>query len=355
MRKIIQLNLDRTGVPKQEWFARALALLFAIGFPLAALVFARGEALSNKRVVDIHARMPERGGWSEDSLIVTAGQPLHLQLVSDDVMHSFKIGQSDEPAIDLAPGEMVETTLNFDQPGKYTFYCTRWCGPNHWRMRGVIEVLPEPGDPALENGEGIPPLYVTLGLDIDAPHPAEIVPQARPSLAQGASLNIDLPSIYLSKTFYRTHSPAQAWELLRRDSVTEGLSDQQVWDLVASIWFQNTSPEALERGKALYVENCAACHGENGAGDGVYAGSLASKEEGAHSMLDIDDSSLISPADFTDPASMLGASPAVLQGKIVRGGMGTGMPYWGPIFTGDQIWELVDTLYAFQFNVEVDP
>jgi len=26
---------------------------------------------------------------------------------------------------------------------------------------------------------------------------------------------------------------------------------------------------------------------------------------------------------------MLGASPALLHGKIVRGGMGTGMPYWG--------------------------
>ena len=30
---------------------------------------------------------------------------------------------------------------------------------------------------------------------------------------------------------------------------------------------------------------------------------------------------------------MLGASDAILEGKIIRGGMGTGMPYWGPIFT----------------------
>lgn len=26
----------------------------------------------------------------------------------------------------------------------------------------------------------------------------------------------------------------------------------------------------------------------------------------------------------------------MLQGKILRGGMGTGMPYWGPIFTEEQ-------------------
>ena len=34
---------------------------------------------------------------------------------------------------------------------------------------------------------------------------------------------------------------------------------------------------------------------------------------------------------------MLGASDAILEGKIMRGGMGTGMPYWGPIFTAEQI------------------
>ncbi len=58
------------------------------------------------------------------------------------------------------------------------------------------------------------------------------------------------------------------------------------------------------------------------------------------------------PADFTDPASMLGASPALLHGKITRGGMGTGMPYWGPIFTDDQIWALVDWLWTFQYIVK---
>ncbi len=47
------------------------------------------------------------------------------------------------------------------------------------------------------------------------------------------------------------------------------------------------------------------------------------------------------PADFTNPKRMLGASPALLQGKILRGGMGTGMPMWGSIFTEEQIWDLV--------------
>jgi mono/diheme cytochrome c family protein len=55
------------------------------------------------------------------------------------------------------------------------------------------------------------------------------------------------------------------------------------------------------------------------------------------------------PVDFTVSNRMLGASPALLQGKILRGGMGTGMPMWGSIFTEEQIWDLIAHLYSFQF------
>ncbi len=56
------------------------------------------------------------------------------------------------------------------------------------------------------------------------------------------------------------------------------------------------------------------------------------------------------PANLADPKRMLGASPALLQGKILRGGMGTGMPSWGPIFTEDQTWKIVSYLYTLQFQ-----
>ncbi len=117
-----------------------------------------------------------------------------------------------------------------------------------------------------------------------------------------------------------------------------------VWDLVALAWKQNTTPESLEIGKELYAANCAACHGESGAGDGVMASALAgdSLAEFGHTTTQ--------PADFTDAQQMLGASPALLQGKIIRGGMGTGMPYWGPIFTEEQTWAIVDYLWTFQFR-----
>ena len=88
----------------------------------------------------VHARMAESGGWGPDVLHARAGVPLLVRLTSDDVVHGFAVGQSDAPPVDVLPGKVSQTWVEFDQPGTYTFYCTRWCGPNHWRMRGVIEV-----------------------------------------------------------------------------------------------------------------------------------------------------------------------------------------------------------------------
>ncbi len=123
------------------------------------------------------------------------------------------------------------------------------------------------------------------------------------------------------------------------------LTESQRWDVVAYIWQSNATPESLANGKRLYAQNCAACHGENGAGDGVLAEKVAA--EFGKGLAGMNDSH---PVDFTDAKRMLGASPALLHGKILRGGMGTGMPMWGSIFTDEQIWNLVAYLYAFQFE-----
>jgi plastocyanin len=88
----------------------------------------------------IHARMAESGGWNPNVIQAEAGKPLHLKLTSDDVVHGFAVGQMDMDAVDVQPGKVTDITLTFDKPGIYTFYCTRWCGLNHWRMRGTIEV-----------------------------------------------------------------------------------------------------------------------------------------------------------------------------------------------------------------------
>src|SRR4030095_5552070 len=100
------------------------------------------------------------------------GKPLELHLTSDDVMHGFAVGQLDMEPVDVAPGKVTDVTLTFNKPGTYTFFCTRWCGLNHWRMRGTIEVSGTSSDTEPESI----PLYVSLHLDIYAPHEASILP-----------------------------------------------------------------------------------------------------------------------------------------------------------------------------------
>jgi mono/diheme cytochrome c family protein len=290
--------------------------------------------------------MAEAGGWNPDTLRAEVGKPLELHLTSDDVVHGFAVGQMEMEGVDVLPGKVTDITLTFDKPGMYTFFCTRWCGVNHWRMRGTIEINGSNPNPEL----AAIPLYVKLGIDIDAPHEAPLVPSNTPSVDRGQRLSASLDlSKFNNSNFYRVHSPYQVFEELNSTSLT----DAEKWDVVSTIWKSNTTSEALANGKELYAQNCAACHGENGAGNGVFADDLA--EAGESSMQTMSRSGEMSrqtPADFTDGSLMLGASPALLQGKILRGGMGTGMPMWGSIFTEQQIWDLIAYLYSFQFEYE---
>lgn len=331
-----------------EFSARLFAVGLILGLALAIGWFRLSAA---QGVVEVHARVPEEGGWLPADLTARVGEPLRLRLTSDDVVHGFALGQSGMPPVDVLPGKVVETVLNFPRPGKYTFYCTRWCGVNHWRMRGTIEVTGSSGEASEEE----PPLYVRLGLDIDAEHLAETLPQERPSATRGSDFLAKVPEEFLSFEYYQSHSPAKAWMELRATSSLISSSDQEIWDLVAAIWVSHSSERSLEEGKTLFAENCAACHGETGAGDGVFAELLASGEAGMageHENSNMRGQMTTRPLSFVEVERMLGASPAVLHGKIVRGGMGTGMPYWGPIFTDAQVWALVGYLWTFQFSFQ---
>ncbi|MEO6062910.1 MAG: c-type cytochrome [Thermoflexales bacterium] len=327
---------------------RRLAIPLAVILVLGAIgvaAIARGPG-----VVELHARVAEAGGFSPASIEVVAGQPMRLRLVSDDMTHGFAIGKMDQPNLAIVPGQPVETELRFDQPGRYVYYCTQFCGPGHWRMRGVIDVLPAKG--AAVRGSEPPPAYVGLGLDIDAPHPAAALPSRKPSARRGAALAGSIPAGIAAQAGSGRKSPEDIWRALRDNAVFGGLSDDDVWDGVAWLWLSAGSQNGLPRAATLYASNCAACHGASGNGDGVMAAFLAS---GANLSADpgapiMRGQTTVSPTRFTDPAVMLGASPALLEGKIIRGGMGTGMPYWGPIFSDADGRLLVNYLWRFQFN-----
>lgn len=75
----------------------------------------------------------------------------------------------------------------------------------------------------------------------------------------------------------------------------QSLSDDQRWDTVAFLYSLSVPKERLDRGKAVYTDKCAMCHGEAGKG--------------------------INPSlpDLSDPGKMAGKSQADLDAVIVSG------------------------------------
>ena len=85
----------------------------------------------------------------------------------------------------------------------------------------------------------------------------------------------------------------------------------------------------LERGKRIYGDNCAPCHGASGKGDGAGAQSLP-----------------VRPADHTNGKLMSARSDAFLRDVIAKGGSAMGltsfMPGWRGLFKDEEIQDLVD-------------
>jgi mono/diheme cytochrome c family protein len=341
---------------KRELFALSVVVFILILFPAAVFGYQAARTRSiDSPVIEIVAKAPDAGGFVPDRLRLVAGETVTLRISSPDVVHGFSIPGLGIEIDDIYPGKPVDVQVTPQQPGRYTYACTRWCGVDHWRMRGVIEVIapkavsglrPSQGEQgAAASAQAAKPLYERLGIDLDAMrHDATLTPVARPSASRGAALGSRLPddasSIF---NLQSSITPADAFRQLRASDATAGLSDDQVWDAVAWAWLKDMPAERLARAEYLYARDCAACHGETGRGDGIAGKDLPG-------MAKMDPAMPAGPADFTDAKQMLAASDVMLQGKLLRGGMGTGMPEFGSLYTEEEQWAMITYLRTFVFD-----
>lgn len=294
--------------------------------------------------LQMNAYMPENGGWVADALKVEAGQPVELVVRGREGTHAFAIAHTDIRSTQIEPGQTETVTFTAPEPGRYVLYCTLWCSPNHWRMRTVLQVV-DPADPkAPVSYVQDPQRYVLplADLDLDAPHPAQVWPAEKPEAEAGMQiwnqlgLSAVTPEAWLAEQGWPLVTPEQAFLAIRSGQLTAEaaqLTEMEQWSLVAYLWRSQTTPETLRRGATLYQENCEACHGPTGGGDGFAAAFSPGQEP-----------------DLRQASRAAGASPGLYYAKIARGGMGTGMPNWGVIFGEEDLWAVVDSLYAFLFE-----
>ena len=98
---------------------------------------------------------------------------------------------------------------------------------------------------------------------------------------------------------------------------TEGYEDLQVP-------IQRLSSDgARQRGRALFRQKCALCHGESADGNGVRSKGLSRK-----------------PADFTRPSWRSSTTPRYVFQILSEGKRGTSMPAW-PTLTDDEKWDVI--------------
>ncbi len=95
---------------------------------------------------------------------------------------------------------------------------------------------------------------------------------------------------------------------------------------------QLASPDARQRGRALFVQHCALCHGERGDGQGV-------RKEGLTRP----------PRDFTSPGWRESTSPRRAFFTIREGLHGTPMPAWKSLTELDA-WDL--TAYVLSVGAQ---
>ncbi|HIC88374.1 MAG TPA: c-type cytochrome [Anaerolineae bacterium] len=330
---------------RQETLAIIIILLILVGLPTATLGYQHWlrPAIAPDHIVDISAAAPEAGGFQPDSVQVWVGETVKLRFTSLDVTHGIAIGPG--LGVDLGhvdPGRVKEVTLTFDRPGTYTYYCNSWCSPYHWRMRGIIQVR----DPAVPNALPTPqddPIITALlaeGVDIDATratddHSYELAPDLLPSAKQGGAVvrELRIPPELQDAAWRRSHSPAQGLTALTAANPT--VAEAKLMNAIAYLWAGTPSQPQLAKAATLYAKNCAACHGQTGGGDGPAAGFTAEE-----------------PVAFSDLEHMFTARSDVLYAKVRRGGMGTGMPNFGTLFTPEETWALVDYLWTFSLAAD---
>lgn len=95
----------------------------------------------------------------------------------------------------------------------------------------------------------------------------------------------------------------------------------------------------VANGRRVYFENCVYCHGDDMAGDGIFA----------HGYDPI-------PANFKDPTTIAMLQEAYLFWRIAKGGPGlpdestpwlSAMPAWEDFLTEEEIWDVILFLYDY--------
>lgn len=150
---------QRSALPSRVWthwlgFAMPLGILTIL--LVATILIGKSQFVPDEDLPVVRAQAA-RWGWQfaaigDDGtpgetlpqLHLVAGQPTIIELVSDDVIHSFWVPRL-AGKMDVVPGKVNRHLLQADTPGRYAGQCAEYCGVGHDAMR--FEVIVRAAEP----------------------------------------------------------------------------------------------------------------------------------------------------------------------------------------------------------------
>ncbi|MFZ0548846.1 MAG: c-type cytochrome [Candidatus Promineifilaceae bacterium] len=147
------------------------------------------------------------------------------------------------------------------------------------------------------------------------------------------------PTALGSSDFLRQAIPTDMFDTISNGRVESGmppfgsassnpLSEDSRWEAIAAIYSLGTSADSIAQGQTVYEENCLACHGESGAGDGEEAAGLSSP-----------------PANLTDLTYWSNVSNQSVFDLLADGSV----PAHNFTLDEDSLWSVVDYIRTFSY------
>jgi cytochrome c oxidase subunit 2 len=189
--------------------------------------------------------VPLLGGGSgpvsaANELVIPAGRPVHINLRTADVIHSFWVPKL-AGKVDMMPNRANHLWLQADQPGYFYGQCAQYCGDSHAVMRFRVVALPQAEFDAWLKGQQ-----------------ANAASPAAATVAGTGAVPFVLPAHarneYGFSPRWNEGSPASLLELWRGQQQAHPAAD----------------PRVVEHGRKLFQDkSCIACHtvrGHDGSG-----------------------------------------------------------------------------------------
>jgi cytochrome c oxidase subunit II len=141
----------KLNIPAEvTWITLPFLIFMAMFFFGAKLYFNVERPPDNAEQIYVVAKqwmwkLQHAGGQREiNTLHVPVGQPIRLNLISQDAIHSFFV-----PAFrikqDVLPSRYTSIWFEAERPGTYHLFCTQYCGTDHSQMIGWVYAM-QPAD-----------------------------------------------------------------------------------------------------------------------------------------------------------------------------------------------------------------